>query len=323
MGPPSCRGAQHLLVLLPSLGQLFLLGLACLLRFPIWGSMNPVLPAPPRAFLCGLSCWPQLHPTFLNLLGHSSQSRGWSPLVLLENLPAQSRSDERLFRRSGHRSFGKVSHPSHPRQTPSCPTCLLYPKTITSVSSSQLSVFSRLRFQGTRLRPSTFTHRLVGTPCPPAFTLPCPLPCSPHSLLIPATGQSFSSLPHTAPTPASSSCLGSSHPGVPNTTHCPEPVSRLPAPPSIFLSLVTGCSPQSAPGDTAACGRSSCLSVGRILTGGPAYPKASQSSGLRGFTALTPHQPTQPTCVPLPGQVPLCPVDRKGQREPPNQQQGS
>ena len=82
-------------------------------------------------------------------------------------------------------------------------------------------------------------------------------------------------------------------------------------------------SPQSAPGDTAACGRPSCLSVCRILTGGPAYPKVSQSSGPLGFTALTPHQPAQPRCVPLPGQVPLCPVDRKTQGEPLNQQQGS
>lgn len=184
-------------------------------------------------------------------------------------------------------------------------------------------MFSRLPFQGTHLRPSTFTHRLVGTPCPPAFTLPCPLPRSPHSLLIPAAGQSFSSPPHAAPTPASSGCLGSSLPGVPDTTHCPEPVSCLPAPPSIFLSLVPGRSPQSAPGDTAACGRPSCLSVCRILTGGPAYPKVSQSSGPLGFTALTPHQPAQPRCVPLPGQVPLCPVDRKTQGEPLNQQQGS
>lgn len=127
--PASCRGLSWSLSGSSLSGSSSLPAWPLSCHFPVWGSIRPPawsclpLPGGPGVFLCDPSCWPQLRPAFLHLLGHPHRSRGRSPLVPLEKLPAPSRDQ---------RSLGKVSQPPRPRQTPICPTSLLFPETVMS-----------------------------------------------------------------------------------------------------------------------------------------------------------------------------------------------
>lgn len=156
-GPRLMQGSQLVFIRLLSLGQHFppclasLLPLSCLGIHPppAWSCLP--LPGGPGIFLCDPSCWPQLRPAFLHLLGHPHRSRGRSPLVPLEKLPAPSRDQ---------RSLGKVSQPPRPRQTPICPTRLLFPETVRSPHLvAPMPAF--------RVLQPPFSRRLMPSPPPP------------------------------------------------------------------------------------------------------------------------------------------------------------